>query len=127
MQPEYYFLISGFLILSVTAFIFLGRKPQSERFIPHTSYELALAIIDETIKEAIQNRNDEFQFKEARVVYDFKVDLTEITKDVMMSFNVEFLRDLQYYHTERYIINYVNKKVQRYLFEFIRANNPNLK
>lgn len=85
------------------------------------SAKVLLEMVDSMIKAEFSHYYQlKYSIKEVKLVYDFKVDTTEIVHTVMKSFSKEFYTQLYQYYTKEYIISYVTKTIELILIEFIK-------
>jgi len=90
--------------------------------------DILMNIIDNTIKRIfLEKYKLEYELKDMRMIYDFKKDLNELVYKVVMSFNKPFMKSLQYYYTETYIISYITKTIEMMLMDFIKEKKLKFK
>jgi len=83
--------------------------------------DILMGIIEDTIKRVfLEKYKLEYELKDIRMIYDFEKDLSELVHKVVMSFNKPFMKSLEYYYTETYIIGYITKTIEMMLMEFIK-------
>jgi len=112
-------IILCYVIAVAICLIFPRKKPAQP---PSNDYETLMGILDEGIKREIAFKQEEYKLRDIRVIYDFEEDLTEIVKNILVSFSPEYMKELQYYHPKEYIIKYVTKHVKNFLIRYTKEN-----
>lgn len=89
-------------------------------------YETLMNILIDTIeRELHQVYKLEYELRNLKMIPKFEEELERLTVRILNCFSIEFLNELEYYHTRQYIITFVTKNVETFLIEF--TNNKKIK
>lgn len=106
----------------------LERQQTKRKREPKLSYMELMAILDNMITSSytIAYLTD-FNLTDTVVIGDFANDLSVLTKEVLINLSPEFYNDLQYYHTEEYIMLYVIRKFKLLLMQLLREKKVGIR
>lgn len=106
------------LVLAILFSINVIKKYEDKTF-EAMDYEELMAIINNAIEVEFSFKYElEYKLKDIRVLNDFQGELKEITRNVVMSFNSDFYKNIEYYHTREYVYKYITKRVEIMLMKF---------
>jgi len=85
-----------------------------------------MRVLDDTIDRELSDLRITYDFKsmanDTKVLPKFQNDLYDIANKVIASFSEDFLKELQRYYTLQYIIRYIVKKSEMFIFSYINKN-----
>lgn len=103
----------------------LHNEPQERKevkSVPSVSYNQLMEILDKTIDQEIYFwLKLTIDMQDVRII-DFNKSLDHISHRIDGALSDEFLSDLEYYHDERWLKEYIVRKVKIFLTEYIRKH-----
>ncbi len=116
------FVLLGFM--ATLTFVILDEKMRKKRMPKIVAdYNDLMDILDKTIgRELHQKFNLQYSSKEFKNIYDPKYEISNLTSNVMQAVSEDFLGALEKYHTREYIIIYISRTIESYVFTFMNEN-----
>ena len=125
MKIILYFLAIATLFIIFQIYIFRIIKELRYRHKPE-SYSTLMRVLDDTIDRELSDLRITYDFKsmanDTKVLPKFQNDLYGIANTVITSFGEDFLKELQRYYTLQYIIRYIVKRCEMFIFSYINKN-----
>jgi hypothetical protein len=124
MSTELMIIIACYIIaITVAIVMFKSKKEEPKVVVPSNEYSTLMEILDSIIQREIQYKVTlDYKVRDIRVIYNFQEDLKELTTKILSSLSEPFFQELDYYHSRKYIIQYVTRYVEAFLIEYTRQN-----
>lgn len=120
----YLYTISS-LLLAITTIVWRQNKPTKIQP-QHRSrdLELLMGVLDKTIDTHVTfHFKMEIEIKKnTKIINSFQTDLGVLTKKILDSLSLDFIHELNYYYTSKYILEYITKTVQLSMMSYMMTN-----
>lgn len=110
-----------FIIFAVIGLFIL--RPQKKQG-PTMEYENLMNILDTTIQREIKIKYDDYVIRNVKFPADYAEEVREISHRIIEGVSPFILSELEFFHTRKYILNKINKDVQKFLIMYMQENKP---
>lgn len=98
------------------------HSKQEEKHVPSIPYNSLMEILDKTIDQEIYFwLKLSVDMQDVRII-DFNKSLDHLAHRISGALSEDFMSNLEYYHDERWLKEYIVKKVKIFLTEYIRKH-----
>lgn len=91
------------------------------------SFEVLNKIIDLVVNEISEKYILSYKLREIQIIPNMDEEIKNISKEIVMSFSDEILREIRLYYTEEYFVAMITRKIQLLLIDYTDRNKPNTK
>ena len=101
------------------------KKIQSvplKRKTPVTPYVELVKILDSVITTEVRFKKDEYTLNQILYITDYEYEVKQMTLSITESLSEDFMDDLYYYHSEKFILTYITRGCRDFLMAYQTQN-----